>query len=181
MLTESDTRNISKEILFEKFLKPKLDKINSNFNSNSNSNSNSSGTTFKKDNFNSLSSQKIFTGTKASMTYSKNTNNRYSQNGQNNQNYLNQEAKNSLRESFDLFEGGFFNTTYKRNLMNPYSNSKSSAVSKTIVDDVIKRKTAPKPRNGKVQTYLSNNAEQRLTQRKFNNARKILGSQNGSI
>jgi len=149
--------NISQEILFEKFLKPKLDNISNNL---SNQNIKKSGS---------------FTGLRNSMTYTKNTTKRYAQKA-NDYLYLNKSATNKLNENFNILEE--MGIVYKRNIKT-IAGTNRSAVPHGIIQQTINKESVPKPRNGVVPTMLNTKWGQQEIQKKYRNIARLFKNLNG--
>jgi len=145
--------DIGNEILFEKFLKPKLNLIAQNVKNN-----------FKKSG--------VFTGTRSSMTYVQNNPKRYA-NASNDYLYINNTAKKRINENFELFEN-LQNSSfkYRRNIKTIYG-TKKSAVPHGIIQNIINRETPSKPRNGRVPTMLNTRWGQQEIQKKYRNIARL--------
>jgi len=150
--------NISQEILFKKFLKPKLDNISNNL---SNQNIKKSGS---------------FTGLRNSITYTKNTTKRYAQKA-NDYLYLNKSATNKLDETFNMLEE-VDGVVYKRNIKS-IDGTNRSAVPHSVMQQSINKGSVPKPRNGIVPTMLNTKWGQQEIQKKYRNIARLFKNLNG--
>jgi len=145
--------DIGNEVLYEKFLKPKLISIAQNI----------------KPNFHKSG---IFTGTRSSMTYLQNSPKRYSDKA-NDYLYINKNARNKINESIELFEQ-IQNSSikYRRNIQTVYG-TKRSAVPHGVIQQLINRITPPKPRDGRVPTMLNTKWGQQEIQKKYRNIARL--------
>jgi len=152
--------DISKEILFEKFLKPKLDNIAQTMQNQS----------YKKSG--------TFTGLRNSLTYTKNTDKRYAQKA-NDYLYLNKNAVNNINETIEFLENNQDNSVkYRRNIKTLWG-TKRSAVPHVVIQQVINRETPPKPRDGRVPTMLNTKWGQQEIQKKYRNIARLFKNLRG--
>jgi hypothetical protein len=146
--------DIGKEILFEKFLKPKLEKLQQI-------------TPFQ------MKKSGLFTGTRSVLTYNTNVPNHYA-NKANDYLYINNRAKNKINEAIEILENNLNNSSirYRRNVKTEYG-TKRSAVPHGIIQKVINKEAPPKPRDGRVPTMLNTKWGQQEIQKKYRNIARL--------